>query len=841
MPTRQGAEPGTGQGASPPATDSALHVVAYREITLARLLGMEQAHRLLARWRAVQADDPSGLLALRLDLMGVRLEPQGQEAGLRYRDLAARLQAGGDRDGAVIASSLALGTAAYGGDVLKAVADFEQLQPDIDKLAHPLDRSAALWPALYLYQTLGNPAAYLRHVNQLLALAKATGHKGMCEAASANLGIALYLSGDELAALRVLKSVLDSSGGVGGWIRFSAVGCLAGIHHALGNFDQVLPLLEAWAFPSSRVGLDPEAVNQFHALGAEVYARLGRLDAARRCLALLEQVPQAQRSYEVRCQLALSQALYLQALGQPAQARQALDEAVQLAEFFTDSHRVLGAHLWRSFAQLAQDLGDSAAAYRHLDRYRELEQRKKYLAFEARRVVQQSCDEPDLAMLDEFRRDPLTGLANREQMRVLGDEWLSRRLAAPVVLMLNLRRFNAINEALGHEVGDEVLVAVADRLRAATAVFGLALVARVYADQFALAVPRDDGDAPIRQLAATLFAKPLSVRGHLVDISAAWGVAMAPDHGQTMQQLMSNAEIALHEDRQSCAGWTPFSPQLRKASPRQLSLVSELRRAARDDEFELLLQPKFSLADDRVTGAEALIRWNHPARGTVPPVEFIPFAEDIGAIRGITEWVLRRAMQITRQLEQAGLACQIAVNVSAHDIGAAGFGETLQRLLAATGARAADIRLELTESVAMNDPLQVAERMRDISALGFQWSIDDFGTGQSSLSYLHRLPLHELKIDRSFVRNAAASKATITLLKAAIDLGTNLGLSTVAEGAETQEDWDLLRRLGCDAAQGWLRARPMAVDAFLPWLAQRGQESIAHGTYRSLNERLAEN
>lgn len=819
MPTSHRPEPGGGPGAS------GRHAVAFREIWQARLLGMDQARRALARWRAVQADDTTGLLALRLDLIGVRLAPQGEEASRRYRALAEQLRAGGDCDGAVIATSLALGTAAYGGDVRQAVAAFEQLVPDIDRVADPLERSLALGPALYLYQTLGNPAAYLRHADQMLVLARAMGHKGMCEAALANLGIAMYLAGDELAALQVLKGVLDSSGGVGGWLRFSAVACLAGIHHALGDVDKVLPLLAAWAFPDDLTLLDQEAVNQFHAIGAEVYARLGQLDDARRCLALLAQVPEPQRSYEVRCQLALSQALYLQALGEPAQARQALDEAVRLAEFFSGSHRVLGAHYWRSFAQLARDLGDWPAAYGHLDRYRQLEQQKKYLASEARRMVQQDRAEPDLGLLDEFRRDPLTGLANREQMRVLGDEWLARQLAEPVVLMLNLRRFNAINEALGHEVGDEVLVAVADRLRAATAVFGLALVARVYADQFALTVPRDDGDdgdAAIRRLAATLFSTPLSVRGHLVDISAGWGVAMAPGHGQTMQQLMSNAEIALHEDRQSCAGWTLFSPQLRKASPRQLSLVSELRRAAQDDEFELLLQPKFSLADDRVTGAEALIRWNHPARGTVPPVEFIPFAEDIGAIRDITHWVLHRAMQITRELAQAGLSCQIAVNVSAHDIGTPCLRETLQRLLAETGARATDLRLELTESVAMNDPVQVAERMRDISALGFQWSIDDFGTGQSSLSYLHRLPLHELKIDRSFVRNAAASKATITLLKAAIDLGANLGLRTVAEGAETQEDWDLLRRLGCDAAQGWLRARPMPMDVFVAWLAQRG-------------------
>lgn len=218
---------------------------------------------------------------------------------------------------------------------------------------------------------------------------------------------------------------------------------------------------------------------------------------------------------------------------------------------------------------------------------------------------------------------------------------------------------------------------------------------------------------------------------------------------------------------------------------------------------------------------ECLVRWEHPTRGTVPPAEFIPFAEQTGCIKGITEWVLHRAMRLSRELRAQALCARIAVNVSVNDVGLAGFVGLLVSLLAETGALAEDIRLELTEGAVMKDPATVVGRMREVRALGFEWSIDDFGTGQSSLAYLHMLPVTELKIDRSFVRGAANTDTMLTLLKAAIDLGRNLGLCTVGEGAETADEWALLRELGCDVAQGWYGARPMPEAALVPWLRQR--------------------
>ena len=394
--------------------------------------------------------------------------------------------------------------------------------------------------------------------------------------------------------------------------------------------------------------------------------------------------------------------------------------------------------------------------------------------------------------------------------------------------MLNVRRFNAINEALGREVGDAVLQAVAERLGQACIRFDRALAGRVYADQFALVLANGPGDTgQLQALAAELFATPLEVAGQWVDISAAWGLAHGPAHGHSMHQLMGHAEMALHEGRRTDAGWTVYEASLVRADPLQLSLISELKRAAQAQEFSLLVQPKFRLSDNTVTSFESLIRWNHPSRGLVLPADFIPFAESTGNIRGITEWVLGQAMRLSARLRAAGLFSQIAVNVSVHDVGSAGFPGLLAGLLQANGARAEDIRLELTEGAVMKDPATVIDRMREINAQGFEWSIDDFGTGQSSLAYLHMLPVSELKIDRSFVRGAASSSTTLTLLKAAIDLGRNLGLATVGEGAETAEEWALLRQLGCGMAQGWFGAHPMPEQELVRWLQDRTRPATA--------------
>jgi diguanylate cyclase (GGDEF)-like protein len=550
-----------------------------------------------------------------------------------------------------------------------------------------------------------------------------------------------------------------------------------------------------------------------------VFAGLGDAVRTRQYLRYLEDMP-SDHSSDVRCLLAVVRAKQLQGEADEEGARRALAEAIAISrEPGTD--RLLPPRFWWMAAELSSVHGQWEQAFRLLEHHRRLDVERRHDVAAVRRIAAQYQTDASARAVEAAQRDQLTGLGNRERLVAVGDGWVKRGLA-PLVAVLNLRRFNDINEALGREMGDAVLLAVAARLREVCNGFEHAIAARVYADQLALVVANVNGELQqLADVAADVFGTPLDVAGDGVDIHAAWGVAHSPAHGTSMHKLMGHAEIALKEARRGNAGLTVYSPGLERADPRQLNLISELKRAAKHNEFTLLMQPKFRLVDDVVVSFEALIRWDHPSRGRVPPKDFVPFAERTGSIRGITEWVLGEAMRCSRRLREAGLASQIAVNVSVHDLATPGFRDHLVSLLAQTGARADDIRLELTESAVMRDPGTAIRFMRDINTLGFEWSIDDFGTGQSSLAYLHMLPVSELKIDGSFVRGANDSRTMLTLLKAAIDLGTNLGLSTVGEGAETAEDWALLRQLGCSVAQGWHGAHPMAEGDLVAWLRKR--------------------
>ncbi len=797
---------------------SSTYTEAFRDVWLTRYCSRSAAAELAERYLAESAGDER--LALRMRLLLLRQEPLSPRAAQRYTELADGMLVLGDRSGYLIAKSFALGVANFGGDTAAALAAYEQLSAEINRLEDPLEQHAAMGPSLLLYQADGKPAAYMQQACRMLQLANEIDHGAIRSAAISNLGIAFFLAGDELQARHYLEQSLASND-LGGWVRFSAVAILAEIYASAGDVDKALPLLRVWSFPDQLAELDGPTLAHFHVLGAETFARLGQAQQARSYLEFIELTPPEQHSHDLRCQLAMAQAMHHQAEGRGAQAAAMMNEAIAMAQAMPRSDRTLAPRFWWLAAELAGAQGQWEQAYRLMDRYRRLEQEKKQDIAAVRRVAAQFQTDDSARAVEAAQRDRLTGLGNRERLIAVGDTWMARGLE-PMVAMLNVRRFNAINEALGREIGDAVLQAVADRLGEACIRFDHAIAGRVYADQYALVLAGERGDIGLLGgLAADMFSTPLEVAGQWVDISAAWGVAHCPAHGLSMHKLMSHAEIALHEGRRTDAGWTVYEPCLIRADLRQLSLISELKRAAQEDEFSLLLQPKFRLADNAVTSFESLLRWNHPTRGLVPPAEFIPFAESTGNIKGITEWVLRRAMRLSAQLRDAGLVCQIAINVSVHDVGASGFPGILSGLLQATRARAEDIRLELTEGAVMKDPATVIDRMREINALGFEWSIDDFGTGQSSLAYLHMLPVSELKIDRSFVRGAANSSTTLTLLKAAIDLGRNLGLSTVGEGAETAEEWDLLRTLGCGMAQGWFGARPMPEQVLLRWLQDR--------------------
>ena len=419
----------------------------------------------------------------------------------------------------------------------------------------------------------------------------------------------------------------------------------------------------------------------------------------------------------------------------------------------------------------------------------------------------------------EFERkraytDELTGLANREGLRKDGDAWITSGIE-PLVLVLNIDRFKAINDTLGFSVGDAVLIATGQRLAALPEV----IVGRLHANQFCLICRQISHLDQLRLSIALAFREPLTVTGQLVDVTLSVGVVTTARARDDMARRMRNAEIALHAGRRNYTGWTHYTNEMESGHRTDLSLLSALRRAVEDNQLRLYLQPKVCMADGSINSAEALLRWQHPDRGLVAPDDFIPFAEQTGSIGHLTHWVLREAMRMTRVRRELGEPLQISVNLSVHDLRDSAFVDEMRKLVIATGAVPGDIRLEITESVVMDDPTVMLDVMRALNAEGFSLSVDDFGTGYSSLAYLQKMPVTELKIDRAFVAGTLVGTDAEALLDSIIGLGHRLGLSVVAEGAATEGEWNLLRGLGCDYLQGWVVAKAMPVIEFDQWIS----------------------
>jgi diguanylate cyclase (GGDEF)-like protein len=404
--------------------------------------------------------------------------------------------------------------------------------------------------------------------------------------------------------------------------------------------------------------------------------------------------------------------------------------------------------------------------------------------------------------------DVLTGLPNRAGLHVA-----LRQLSGDfTALVIYLNRFKSIDLALGRALGDEVLQGFAARLMR----LRQATVARLHSDRFAMVLPgRFDTTDLVTQIDA-LLAEPLQVQGQVVDLSVTIGVS-ASATGAGLEQQMRQAEMALHHALQRHIAALRYDASLEQPRPTDLSLMSDLHQAVANQELRLFLQPKVRLHDGSVSSAEGLVRWQHPQRGMVPPNEFVNFAEQIGRIGFITQWVLQQAMTIVAQRRAAGSPLQISVNISAVDLADGGFVDLVSQLAAKTGAEPCDIKLEITESAAMEEPVRAMSAMQRLHDLGFKWSLDDFGTGYSSLSYLQKMPLSELKIDRSFVRDVTPDSDSAKLLGSVIALGHQLGLSVVAEGAETHIEWQTLKALGADMVQGWFAAKAMPLHDFLQW------------------------
>ncbi len=412
----------------------------------------------------------------------------------------------------------------------------------------------------------------------------------------------------------------------------------------------------------------------------------------------------------------------------------------------------------------------------------------------------------------QARVDTLTGIASRHAV----EHALERRLAdpadAPAVVVLDLTGFADVNDALGHRAGDALLCAVAERLTRAAG--HEELVARTGGDTFAVVCDDDRAEAVVAAAVAALD-RPVAIAGLEIDVRAVAGIAAAPADGAGT--LLRQADVALRAAKARRVGWVRFEPAMSAGAAERLALAPELRRAIPAGELVLHYQPKLDVRTGLPAGVEALVRWDRPGHGLVPPDVFIGLAERTGLIRPLTTWVLERAVADQARWAAAGHRIAVAVNLSTRAI-LPGVVDDVAALLA---RGAGELELEITESAAMHDLEGSLAVLGSLAALGVRLSVDDFGTGHSSLAYLERLPVAALKIDRGFVAGLELGTANRSIVDTTIELAHRLGLEVVAEGVEDDATLAVLRALGCDLAQGFGIARPMPADAVPAWTAGR--------------------
>jgi diguanylate cyclase (GGDEF)-like protein/PAS domain S-box-containing protein len=420
--------------------------------------------------------------------------------------------------------------------------------------------------------------------------------------------------------------------------------------------------------------------------------------------------------------------------------------------------------------------------------------------------------------------DPLTDLPNRT---LLEDRLRQAILSATrnhhsfALVMMDVDRFKDINDTLGHHTGDALLKQIGQRLR--DVLRASDTVARLGGDEFAAILPTA-GDAQSGTIAArkllAVFDQPFQIAGNSLEARASIGIVLHPDHGNDADTLLRHADIAMYLAKRTGIGHALYTPEQDPYTPGpgRLLLVSELRRAIEHDELVLHYQPKVSYKQQEVVCVEALVRWQHPQYGLIPPDEFIPLAEQTGLITPLSRWVLDTALRQVRDWQAQGLLLPVAVNLSMLDLHDPELASTIVELTERWGVKPNRLRAEITESAVMVHPIRTLEVLRTLRDLGVQLAIDDFGTGYSSLVYLQRLPVHLLKIDRSFVRDMARNEHDSVIVRSTIDLGHNLGLQVIAEGVEDEPTWRLLHQLGCDEGQGYYLTRPLPGDDLLRWV-----------------------
>jgi diguanylate cyclase (GGDEF)-like protein len=414
--------------------------------------------------------------------------------------------------------------------------------------------------------------------------------------------------------------------------------------------------------------------------------------------------------------------------------------------------------------------------------------------------------------------DALTGLPNRSLLQRRAERAL-RGDEGGAMLLIDLDRFKEVNDTLGHDHGDELLVEVAGRLR--QAVRRGDTLARLGGDEFAVLLDGLPHRGAAVELAGRLqdaLRRPFALRGVAIELEASIGVALYPVHGTNVGTLLQRADVAMYDAKRTGHGIAVYTPDRDPYSADRLGLLAELRRAIAGGELVLHYQPKVALRSGEVTGVEALVRWQHPTRGLLPPDRFLPLAERTAAIADLTRWVIDTALAQHRAWRDEGIDLPVAVNLAAANVVDVALPDVIAALLARHGVGGDRLECEISEHTVMADPLRASEVLDRLRALGVRLSLDDFGTGHSSLAYLKRLPLDDVKIDRSFVSGMADDENDMVIVRSTIDLARNLGLGVVAEGVEDGGTMDELAALSCDTAQGFYLSRPLPAAELVAWL-----------------------
>ena len=466
-----------------------------------------------------------------------------------------------------------------------------------------------------------------------------------------------------------------------------------------------------------------------------------------------------------------------------------------------------GSVMW-GHASVARVADEQGRAEHVIDQVQDISERKQ---------AQQALEHQAL-------HDALTGLPNRVLARDRIDQaiLLARRQQSHVALMiLDLDHFKEVNDTFGHHAGDQLLRQVGERF--AAELRDTDTVARLGGDEFAIVLLSTDvqgAQLVADKLLATL-ERPFLIESQALDVGASIGIAVFPDHADSADSMLRRADIAMYVAKRSRRAHATYAPDSDEPGDSRLALMAQLRHAINADGLTLHYQPIARMRDGRVERTEALVRWLRPGHGLVPPGEFIGFAEQTGLIRPLTQWVLAAALRQSVRWKQDGLEIGVAVNISMRNFFDPQLAETVAQVLAETKAPPSCLTLEITESTIMAESQRTMETLQTLRRMGVRLSIDDFGTGYSSLAYLHRLPVHEMKIDQSFIRGVTLDETSDAIVRAAVDLGHKLKLSVVAEGIEDERTWQRAREYRIDYGQGYHLARPASGENLETWLKRR--------------------